>query len=226
MLWGFTFPIVLHRNTAEFPKESGSYTVVFRTDSGQSICWEPAGSGTVLSGPDYCFHLPSVFPAGSCRKCAGTSPYCGGFRADPEGGITDLRSDAVTKSRERKSVEPFVTFVNRILVFTYSCLSFYSFTLASHLFRKEFKSIVIATCGQRWCSLWMANNNGNTTIVNAALTQKVKIGNHPTQTFGKSTILFFCLGILFLVHSFTLHKLFDHSRFQVGFIKLRGVSKN
>jgi hypothetical protein len=50
MLWGFSFPVVFRRNMVEFPKESGSYTVVFRTDSDQSICREPAGSGMMLSG--------------------------------------------------------------------------------------------------------------------------------------------------------------------------------
>jgi hypothetical protein len=58
-------------------------------------------------------------------------------------------SETANKSNERKSIESFTSFVAGILVFVCPCLSFYSFTLASRLFRKELKSTILHICRQR-----------------------------------------------------------------------------
>jgi hypothetical protein len=71
-------------------------------------------------------------------------------------------NDEANKSNERKSIEAFATFISGILVFICPCLSFYLFTLSSHLFRKELKLILLHAC--RRCPIWpwMTISNINT----------------------------------------------------------------
>ncbi len=78
-------------------------------------------------------------------------------------------NDAANKSSERKSIEAFATFISGILVFICPCLSFYLFTLSSHLFRKELKSMVLHIYRRRQGWLWMMNNNRISTTGNASL---------------------------------------------------------
>jgi hypothetical protein len=62
------------------------------------------------------------------------------------------------KSNEQKSIEIFVSFITGMLNYSCPCLSFYLFILASHLYRKETKLVILYIC--RGCYLpWTTNNN-------------------------------------------------------------------
>ncbi|CAF1337351.1 unnamed protein product [Adineta steineri] len=70
---------------------------------------------------------------------------------------------AANKSSERKTIEGFATFCAGILITACPCLSFYLFILASRLFRKELKLMVLHACG-RWVHYpRIINNNSNLT---------------------------------------------------------------
>ncbi|CAF0938999.1 unnamed protein product [Adineta steineri] len=82
-------------------------------------------------------------------------------------------NDAANKSIERKIIEGFATFCAGILLVGCPCLSFYSFTLASRLFRKELKLMILHACG-RWLHCpQMINNNRIIPTDNSNLTHKV-----------------------------------------------------
>ena len=77
-------------------------------------------------------------------------------------------NDAANKSTERRSIEAFATFISGVLIFICPCLSFYFFTLSSHLFRKEFKTMMIHVYHRSprvWP--WVTSSNQISTLANA-----------------------------------------------------------
>ncbi|CAF1185342.1 unnamed protein product [Adineta ricciae] len=76
-------------------------------------------------------------------------------------------NDAANKSSERKAIETFASFIAGILVFVCPCLSFYSFTLASRLFRKELRLMMCHLCNGRWHWSCLTRSNRNDTTSNA-----------------------------------------------------------
>jgi hypothetical protein len=68
------------------------------------------------------------------------------------------------KSNEQKSIETFISFIMGMLNYSCPCLSFYLFILASHLYRKEMKLVILYIC--RGCYLpWTTNNNNVDEII-------------------------------------------------------------
>jgi hypothetical protein len=64
------------------------------------------------------------------------------------------------KSNEENSIETFISFIMGMLNYSCPCLSFYLFILASHLYRKQMKLVILYIC--RGCYLpWTTNNNNN-----------------------------------------------------------------
>jgi hypothetical protein len=83
--------------------------------------------------------------------------------------------DAASKSSERKSIEAFASFIAGVLVFVCPCLSFYSFTLISRLFRKELRSMALYACGRQrhWPCMMNNNTTGNTSLTRRAPTLEI-----------------------------------------------------